>query len=82
MSEWIGGERGDEASGLVASVAMEMASGWTVILKEGLYMNPSTASNHNFILCHTSEFPGFEIVGLKDVRILFTVSTFVRSRVA
>ena len=53
-------------------LAMEMASGWTVILKEGLYMNPSTASNHNFILCHTSEFPGFEIVGLKDVRILFT----------
>ena len=52
--------------------------GFTVVLKEGLYINPFTMVTEKDILCqglvlgHLPEYPGFEIVGLKDVRLLFT----------
>ena len=51
------------------SVIADLASrgkgkeGWTIILKEGLYINPKFVKRSNI--------PRYEVVGLKDVRLLY-----------
>merc|ERR1712142_1276630 len=43
--------------------------GWSVFLKEGLYIDPLMGFNYAPM---TTLFPRYQVVGAKDVRILFT----------
>ena len=65
----IGSGRGARARTQAAKMSKPGAvmRGWTIILKEGLYINP-----RQLVLCHSPDFSGIEIIGLNDVRILFT----------
>ena len=48
-------------------------SGWTIIMMEGLYINPSL-STHWCVNCPSGHpvYPKFEIVGVDDVRVLWS----------